>query len=388
MNRTQLKTSFFPNGTINGAGAVIAVMLLLMAGCAPSLRPAGAPMATISFMAGDQAISRDTPPTTPSFFRTIDGTLLAMQRWLPVLQATTPGALAGASTAAGTAQQPPDTPDAVILGLHGFGDYANGFAEAGEQLARLGVAVYAYDQRGFGRSPTRGFWPGPNSLVQDASDALTILHSLYPGTPVYLTGVSMGAAVAIITAASRPQLLDGVILVSPAVWDRADMPWYQTMPLAVLSHSLPWLPVSGRGLEIWPSDNIEMLRRLSRDSHMLSSVRVDMVAGVADLMDMARLRAGDLHVPVLVMSGRNDQVIPPAVMASFVGDLPAMANKGRRDKGSATICVYQHGYHMLLRDLNGPKVIDDLADWVFTGYLENADCHQKGLLFDRKAVIR
>jgi alpha-beta hydrolase superfamily lysophospholipase len=177
----------------------------------------------------------------------------------------------------------------------------------------------------------------------------------------------MGAAVATITAASRPHVMDGVILVSPAVWDRADMPWYQTMPLAVLSHSLPWLPVSGRGLKIWPSDNIEMLRRLGRDRNMLSSVRVDMVAGVADLMDMARLRAGDLDLPVLVMSGRKDQVIPPDVMASFVRDLPGMAKTAsstRIDKGSATICVYEQGYHMLLRDLNGPQVIDDLAMWI------------------------
>lgn len=356
--------------------------LLLMAGCAPSLRPAGGPLATVSFVAADDgengAELKDdhndhdmghnvvSGTSQKLFFRTIDGTLLALQHWLPKAEIETVPTLAALTTdATGPGALPAS--QAVVLGLHGFGDYANGFAEAGTQLAQSGIAVYAYDQRGFGRSPTRGFWPGTNSLVQDASDALAVLHHLYPATPVYLAGVSMGAAVAIITAASRPHAMDGVILVSPAVWDRADMPWYQTLPLSVLSHSLPWLPVSGRGLKIWPSDNIEMLRRLARDPNMLSSVRVDMVAGVADLMDMARLRAGDLQLPVLVMSGARDQVIPPDVMASFVRELPGMAKTPPAttiDKGSATICVYEQGYHMLLRDLNGPQVIDDLAMWI------------------------
>tara|TARA_R110001583_G_scaffold96819_4_gene241496 strand:+ start:18528 stop:19673 length:1146 start_codon:yes stop_codon:yes gene_type:complete len=360
------------------------VVLFLMAGCAPSLRPTGEPSASLSFIAGDHNIQIDTPQAEPMFFRTIDGTLLALQRWLPgtPTSATRSGENAVVVPAGRSLLH---APRAVILGLHGFGDYANGFAEAGAQLAQHGIAVYAYDQRGFGRSPTRGFWPGMNSLVQDASDALLVLRGLYPDTPVYLTGVSMGAAVAIITAASRPQLMDGVILVSPAVWDRAEMPWYQTVPLAVLSHTLPWLPVTGRGLEIWPSDNIAMLRRLGRDPNMLSSVRVDMVTGIADLMDRARSRAGDLHLPMLVMTGQKDQVIPPVVMASFVNDLPERAKpvpKGGKGKRSATICVYEQGYHMLLRDLNGPHVIDDLAAWVAGKVpLENTACRETGIAF-------
>ena len=55
--------------------------------------------------------------------------------------------------------------DAVVLAVHGFNDYSNGFDAAGTYFARQGIAVYAYDQRGFGRSPGRGVWPG--RLLQD-----------------------------------------------------------------------------------------------------------------------------------------------------------------------------------------------------------------------------
>ncbi len=339
-------------------------LILLLAACAPTLEAAHDPVATVSFVpvfdsasasASDSGVSDGEMPAQQPVsrpdeeYQTADGTLLPLQRWLPG-KAVTDGA--GRSSRA------------VVLALHGFGDYANGLMEAGQILRQQGIAVYAYDQRGFGRSPTRGFWPGTATLVQDASDALALLHHLYPGRPVYLAGVSMGAAVATVTAATRPYLMDGVILVSPAVWDRDDMPWYQTVPLSVLSYSLPWLPVSGRGLDIWPSDNIAMLRRLARDPNMLSSVRVDMVAGLANLMDEARKRAPDVQVPALIMMGRHDQVIPPKVMAAFARDIAEQDKEGGVAKGSATICVYDKGYHMLLRDLNGPRVVADMAAWV------------------------
>ncbi|WP_252509735.1 alpha/beta hydrolase [Thalassospira sp. TSL5-1] len=329
-------------------------LILLMAACAPTLKAADDPVATVSFVAASDVSDEVNTSgyllkSADEYYQAADGTRLALQRWLPRKESDDGRQVA---------------PRAVILALHGFGDYANGLDEAGQILRQHGIAVYAYDQRGFGRSPTRGFWPGTATLVQDASDALALLRHQYPGKPVYLAGVSMGAAVATVTAATRPYLMDGVILVSPAVWDRDDMPWYQTLPLSVLSHSLPWLPVSGRGLDIWPSDNIAMLRRLARDPNMLSSVRVDMVAGLANLMDEARMRARDVQVPALIMMGRHDQVIPPDVMAAFARDIAEHDRHGNVDKGSATICVYDNGYHMLLRDLNGPNVIADMAAWV------------------------
>lgn len=293
----------------------------MMSACAPTIHPAGPPIAQTSLE--DDA------------FVAADGTELPLQSW---------GDL--------------ENPSAVILALHGMGDYANAFMEFGEQIGPTGIAIYAYDQRGFGRTPTRPFWAGTASMVNDASDALTLLRARYPDTPIYLLGNSMGGAVAIITAATRGHLMDGLVLVAPAVWNRDMMPWYQTAPLTALSHSLPWLPLTGRGLDIWPSDNIEMLRRLSRDPYMMASVRVDLIAGVADLMDLARKRARDISVPTLLLSGKQDQVIPPEAVAALDDDLSA-AVLPIYDR-----CLYGAGYHMLLRDLNGPVVIADIRRWI------------------------
>ena len=59
-------------------------------------------------------------------------------------------------------------PKAVILGLHGFGDYRKAWDEPAQIWAKDGITTYSYDQRGFGGSPTRGRWPGTEALVDDA----------------------------------------------------------------------------------------------------------------------------------------------------------------------------------------------------------------------------
>ena len=58
--------------------------------------------------------------------------------------------------------------------------------------------------------------------------------------------------------------------------------------------------------------------------------------------------------PILLLTGRKDQVIPQDATAGMIAAL------GSR----ATVRRYDQGYHMLLRDLEGPAVNQDVADWV------------------------
>jgi alpha-beta hydrolase superfamily lysophospholipase len=144
-------------------------------------------------------------------------------------------------------------PVAVVLALHGFDDYSNAFTMPARLWAARGIATYAYDQRGFGQAPGRGRWAGGRRLAADAITALGLLHRRYPDTPVYLLGESMGAAVAVLVAAGRtglaPPPLAGVILVSPAVWGRQTMSFFERAGLW-LADLMPGVHWSARALPI------------------------------------------------------------------------------------------------------------------------------------------
>ncbi|HTR56626.1 MAG TPA: lysophospholipase [Casimicrobiaceae bacterium] len=282
-------------------------------------------------------------PTVPSFasryFVADDGAHLPLRVWLP----------------AGRVK-------ATILALHGFNDYSNAFDGPAADWTRDGIAVFAYDQRGFGRAPGRGLWPGTWRLDEDMANASRLVAARYPRVPHYILGESMGGAVAITGAArsvgaQRP-VADGLILAAPAIWGRATMNLFERAALWTAYHFVPNMTLTGRGLHILASDNIPMLRALGRDPLVIKATRVDAIEGLVNLMDRALAAAPRLDRRLLVLYGEHDELIPREPVQLFIAALPRTTAAGR------TVAWYPAGYHLLLRDLDAELVQTDIASWV------------------------
>ncbi|HEX7970226.1 MAG TPA: alpha/beta hydrolase [Stellaceae bacterium] len=298
--------------------------------------------------AAPAAIGNSVPPAGPPVVPHLadkalvaaDGARLPLRVWLP----------------------PEGRPKAVILALHGFNDYSNAFTGPAKAWATQGIATYAYDQRGFGEAPLRGRWAGAPLLAEDVAAASRLLRAQYPGVPLYLLGESMGGAVAIaaVTGAAGAPVPDvnGVILSAPAVWGRGAMNVFERAALWTGDALLPGMTVTGRGLKIKPSDNIEMLRALSRDPLVIKETRIDTIKGLVDLMDMALAAAPEAKKPMLLLYGEHDEVVPGKATNLWIEHLPYDARMKRR------IALYAQGYHMLLRDLDAPVVLGDVASWI------------------------
>lgn len=259
----------------------------------------------------------------------------------------------------GVSVWPAAQPKAIVIAVHGFNDYRRFFAATAEYLQQQQVASYAYDQRGFGESRTPGRWAGDDTYADDLGQFTRLVQARHPGVPVYLLGESMGGAV-VVNAMTRPDkpAVAGLILAAPAVWGRDTMPWYQTSLLWTLYHTVPWMTLTGKGLKIMPSDNIEMLRALGRDPLVIKETRVDAIYGLTNLMDNALGAAEKLDDETLLLYGRKDQIVPPEPTNLFV---EAMLS-GRPD--NKTVAYYQNGYHMLLRDLQAPVIWRDINAWI------------------------
>ncbi len=255
---------------------------------------------------------------------------------------------------------PPDgTLRAIVLALHGFNDYRNAFHGPAALLARHGILTVAYDQRGFGATAQRGLWAGARRMRQDARVMTRLLCARYPGVPLYLLGESMGGAVVIeLLQQPLPDCVAGAILAAPAVWGWQTMPWWQTLALRIAVHVAPAATLTGQGLHIRASDNLEMLRALGRDPLVIKATRIDTLYGLTNLMDAAFRDGSHLPVPVLLLYGAHDEIIPAAAMCRFRKRFFAA---GRDDH---SMMLYPHGYHMLLRDLDAGVVLQDVVAWI------------------------
>ncbi len=255
--------------------------------------------------------------------------------------------------------RPPGEPHAVILALHGFNDYRNAFQEPAAYFAANGVMTVAYDQRGFGETEQRGIWPGQDQLREDALTVASLLCEQHPGLPLFVLGESMGGAVLIEALhGERPDCIAGTILVAPAVWGWQAMPWWQALSLRIIAHLLPAMTLTGEGLDIHPSDNVEMLRALAGDPLVIKATRVDALYGITNLMETALNNSAGLVAPVLLLYGGHDEIIPPAAFCRM-----PVTGLGE-DRPAWQLVIYPDGYHMLLRDLQAEKVLRDIVAWV------------------------
>ena len=339
----------FPRQTLWAGPLFALVLLAFLPACAydgpevwerpPAEASTGAPAS-----APDSAPDSD-PGNTPAVpalmeesFRTRDGFALPLRSWLPE-----------GDTA--------EAPKAVILALHGFNDYSFAFEEPGRYFAARGIVTYAYDQRSFGAGPHRGIWPGAENLIDDLRDAADLLAARHPGAPLYILGESMGGAVALAAAVQYDLPVRGLILSAPAVWARRTMPFYQRWALAVAVELFPAMIVTGKGLKIQASDNIEMLIGLGKDPLFIKKTRIDSLQGLVDLMSRGLDSGAELKLPALLLYGAKDEVIPWKPTARFWSALPA------REDGQKT-AYYDDGWHLLLRDLQARIVYDDILAWI------------------------
>ncbi|HMA51937.1 MAG TPA: lysophospholipase [Magnetospirillaceae bacterium] len=298
----------------------VAALFLLLAACTPTVKSAGPAI--------------ESPHLTDEAFLASDGARLPMRAWLPQGE-----------------------PRAVVVALHGFNDYRAFFDIPGPRLAAAGIAVYAYDQRGFGQAPEPGQWFGETVLQDDLDAVLRLVAARHPGRKLFVLGESMGAAVAM-TALTRADAdlpkLAGTILVAPAIWSRDTMPWYQAGALWVASRTVPWLTLTGRGLHIQATDNIDVLIKMSRDPLIIKATRVSAIKGLCDLMDDAMHAAPALKPPTLVLIGEQDQVVPPEASKTMAATL----------NPSIDVKYYPQNYHMMLRDLRGDIPTSDIIAWI------------------------
>jgi acylglycerol lipase len=294
------------------------LLMLVLAGCATHLAPPGPPI--------------EPARESADAFVMPDGMRLPYRAWLPE-----------------------GAPWAVMLALHGMNDSRDAWEIPAPSFAAAGIAVFSPDQRGFGDTATRGYWPGTTALVDDARRMAALLHARYPHARLILMGESMGAAALMCLAtAPDPPANATYVLVSPAVWSRSEMNPFERGGLWLIAGLLPGFTVTGQSAHVMASDNIRALIRLSRDPLTIHDTRFDTIDGLVNLMDAAAAAAPRFNAPSLFLYGGKDELIPPDAMARVWRALPP----------GPVRAFYPAGYHLVLRDLERAGPIGDIIDWL------------------------
>ena len=250
---------------------------------------------------------------------------------------------------------PSSPPRATLINLHGLGDHSGLYPSIAAHLPSHGFAVYAYDMRGNGRSPgQRAYLREWDEYRGDLHEFIQQVRTWQTGSPIFLLGHSLGGLVVLDYALHFPVGVAGVIAAAPPL-GRVGVP--------------PVLMALGRVMSrIWPRFSLEVgmdLSGLARDPAVVQTVLSDPLfhrRGTARLSTevtaaIARVqaRASDLSVPLLILHGSADRMVPPDGSREFFQKVRHPVREFRE---------YPGAYHGLFADWDQEMVLADLERWL------------------------
>jgi len=247
-------------------------------------------------------------------------------------------------------------PRAVVVLLHGIASHAGWFRETATDLRDQGVAVYAPDRRGSGRSGgRRGHLDRYARALDDVAHVVRLAGSEHPGTPVFLAGSSWAAKLAVVHAAARPTNLSGVLLLGPGLLPRIGLSPARLLAVGV-GHlvtptarvAIPLTPelytATPRYLQFIRADPLRLLTATTRffwETARLDRRRKDASAG--------------LRLPLLVLQGDDDPMMDVPATRSWFSALRV------EDK---TYVSYPGASHTLDFAPDRAKYVADMLAWL------------------------
>ncbi len=242
----------------------------------------------------------------------------------------------------------------MLVIVPGFNSHSAYYAWAVEQLVADGLAVYALDLRGRGKSDGERFYVDKFAdYISDVTACVDLAKSREPGLPVFLLGHSAGGVVACLYAVEHQSELAGFICESFAF--QVPAPDFALAVLKGLSHIAPHAHV----LHLKNED-------FSRDPAVVQAMNADPLIAhetqptrtVAEMVRADERLKNDfpqVKRPVLILHGTRDQATKPAGSRLFDD------TAGSPDK---TLKLYDGHYHDLLNDIDKEAVMSDITGWI------------------------
>jgi alpha-beta hydrolase superfamily lysophospholipase len=251
--------------------------------------------------------------------------------------------------------RPDGEPQATLIITHGLGEHSGRYANIVDSLVPKGYAIYAFDNRGHGRSPgQRGHVEAWAELRDDLRLFIESVQNEEPGSPLFLMGHSLGGLIVLEYALRHPDGSRGVIASAPGLSTDGFSPL-----LILISRILSW---------VWPtfslptgldattlSRNPEVVREYVEDPLVHGKATPRFATEANQAVHWTLDNAADLRTPLLILHSTEDRLVPVKASRIFF-DKVTVADKEMHE--------YVGYYHECHNDVCYDEPINDLADWL------------------------
>ena len=252
----------------------------------------------------------------------------------------------------------PAQPAAGLVVVHGISEHSGRYHSAMRDLANRGIACFAYDQRGHGRSP--GERADIERFAQFAEDLQSIVQGVaaaHAGLPLFLWAHSMGSLVTLEAGARIANRVRGIATSGCPIAAYARVAPLLMPPLRLFSSLAPRARVTSF-LGVKELSHDEAVQRAYLEDPLVErAVTLRLFAGVAGACATGRDAARQLRLPWLAMHGSEDHIAPPR------GSRDLVALLASEDKQLVIYPGQRHEVHNELEPARS-EFLGTLAQWV------------------------
>ena len=242
----------------------------------------------------------------------------------------------------------------VVVIVHGFNSHGGYYGWSADRLVESGLAVYALDLRGRGKSDGERYYvQDAAEYINDVARVVTLARSREPGLPVFVLGHSAGGVLSCLYTLDHPGEVDGLICESFA--HELPAPDQALAVLKGLSHVAPHAHVLRLKIDDFSRDPA-VIAAMKADPFVADEVQpTHTIAEMVRVNDRLGRDFDQITLPVLILHGTADKVTLPGGSQKFYD------HAGSKDK---TLKLYEGHAHDLLNDFGREQVIDDITQWI------------------------
>jgi lysophospholipase len=250
---------------------------------------------------------------------------------------------------------PGKTGEPVVVYLHGVEGHSGWFAPTAERLQDSGFNLYAPDRRGAGMNDEdRGHLREFPVLLDDIRGFLAFLRKEHPTSQLFLLGNCWGAKAAALLAGDGERL-NGLILTSPALKARVDVPFAEKLRIALAYFSgsmkqfdLPIRPEMFTGQAEW----LEFIRK---DPQRLTRATAAFLVETLKLRWFAQQAAEKISLPLLMFQAGHDDIADTTYGEAWFR---------RVSSTDKTLKTFSDSAHTIDFDLCADEYANFLVNWV------------------------
>jgi alpha-beta hydrolase superfamily lysophospholipase len=249
-----------------------------------------------------------------------------------------------------------ETPKGAVIILHGYCEHSLRYDHVVSFLADAGYNTYLLDHRGHGKSE------GPRAAVmrfeeylEDMDIFIETVRKQYPEGPLFLLGHSMGGLIAGLYMLTRKPAFNGVILSSPYLGLKVDVPAWKDVMGRVMSVLIPSLSMKSELDPMLLTHDVAIAEEYVADPMVSKIANARWYVEADRAQQMVMERAGEWVWPSLIMHGGDDRIADPATTKKFAEKI------GRPD---VAFSMLEGMYHEIYNEVDRKQVLGMTVNWL------------------------